>query len=245
MKTMMRNAISALVGLTLAACGPALEQEEGTEELERPLESGCTELGSTITTHACVHANTSGDLVAVTATSGFSSGTPSISTTHKFYDVTLPTGAAGTVKFRPSAAGSWAFYLTKNISVTVRDGANAVISPALGHAVSASGCALIQVAVYDLPSTTTDYRVELGSASGNKVGVVPERLEDNRVRFYQDLDGDTWGNSSVSKLTACVPPAGYITRRFDCNDTNASIHPDAAEIPGNSVDENCNGSLTN
>lgn len=29
----------------------------------------------------------------------------------------------------------------------------------------------------------------------------------------------------------------------DCDETDASIHPDAAELPGNFVDENCNGDL--
>ena len=29
----------------------------------------------------------------------------------------------------------------------------------------------------------------------------------------------------------------------DCDETDASVHPDAAELPGNFVDENCNGDL--
>lgn len=245
MKMTMRNVCGALLGLSLAACGPALEGEDGAGQQELPLESGCTQLGSTITTHSCTHAGNSADQVSVTATSGLTSSTPSISTTHKYYSVTLPSGAAGSVKFRPSSAGSWAFYLTQSITLTVKDSSGTPVGSVLGHAVSQSGCSLVTVAVYDLTSTTTDYEVILGTASGNLVGVVPERLEDNRVRYYQDADGDAYGNSSVSVYTACVPPSGYITQRFDCNDANASINPGATEIVGNSVDENCNGSLTN
>jgi hypothetical protein len=229
MKMTMRNVWGAMLGLSLAACGPAVESEESAQQQEQSLEAGCTQLGSTITGHACTHANTSADLVAVTATSGLTSGTPDISTAHKFFSVTLPAGATGTVKYRPSLAGSWAFYLTKDITVSVKDSAGNTVAAALGHAVSPTGCAL----------------VDLGSATGDQVGVVLERLEDNRVRYYQDADGDAYGNGSVSRFTACVPPSGFITQRFDCNDANASINPAAAEIVGNSVDENCNGSLSN
>lgn len=243
MKMTMRNVCGALLGLSLAACGSAAEEEQTTSQQERMLEAGCTAVGSSITTHACTHSNNTADHLSVTATSGLTGSTPDISTTHKQYDVTLPSGAAGTVKLTPGATGSWAFFLTQNISVTVKSGGT-TLTPALGHAVSVSGCALSQAVVYDLTGATT-YEVELGSASGNLVGVVAERLEDYKVRYYQDADADTYGNSSVSVLTACVPPAGYITRRFDCNDANASINPGATEVTGNGVDENCNGSLTN
>lgn len=241
MKMTIRNVCGALLGLTLAACGPATEEAQDTSQQQRTLEAGCTALGSSILNHACVHSNNSADHVSVTATSGLSGSTPSINTAHKQFDVTLPAGAAGTVTFTPGATGSWAFHLTQNVSVTVRNGAS-TLTPALGHSIS--GCALTQVVVYDLTGSTT-YEVELGSASGDLLGVVAERVEDYTVRYYRDADGDTWGASTGSILTACVPPAGYVNRRFDCNDANASINPSATEVTGNSVDENCNGSLTN
>jgi hypothetical protein len=228
--------------LSLAACGPSSETEPEVSQQPQSLEAGCTALSPAIATHSCIHANNSADHVALTATSGLTGSTPNLNTSHKFYDVTLPSGAAGTVKFKPPTTGSWAFYLTQNISVTVKNGGTPLSSP-LSHAVS-SGCSLTNVVVYDLSSTIT-YEVILGAASGNLVGVVPERVEDYNVRYYQDADGDTWGNGSVSVLTACVPPSGYVTRKYDCNDANASINPSATEITGNSVDENCNGSLTN
>lgn len=56
--------------------------------------------------------------------------------------------------------------------------------------------------------------------------------------YYQDLDGDTYGNSSVTSNTA-LP--GYVTVGGDCNDNNAAINPGATEICGNAVDENCDG----
>jgi Putative metal-binding motif len=75
--------------------------------------------------------------------------------------------------------------------------------------------------------------------------VLAERVEDYRVYYFQDADADTYGNTNVFKLTACTPPAGYVTDDTDCNDANASIRPGATEIPGNGVDENCNGSDLN
>lgn len=241
MKMTMRHVCAVLLGMALAACGPTTEEEPSTSQQERMLEAGCTALGSALITHACVHSTNSADHLSVTSTSGLTSSTPTINTSHKQYDVTLPSGAAGTVTFTPATTGSWAFLLTQNVSFTVKSGGTTLTS-ALGHSVS--GCALSQAVVYDLTGAST-YEIVLGSTASNLVGVVAERVEDYRVRYYQDADADTWGNSSVSVLTACVPPASYITRRFDCNDANASINPGATEITGNSVDENCNGSLTN
>ena len=42
--------------------------------------------------------------------------------------------------------------------------------------------------------------------------------------WYQDLDGDTFGNPSVTK-DAVSQPAGYVTDNTDCDDTNYAINP--------------------
>src|SRR5208283_1592666 len=58
--------------------------------------------------------------------------------------------------------------------------------------------------------------------------------------YYQDLDGDGYGNPNVSITSSSpTPPAGYVTDNTDCNDTNASIHPGAANVCGQ--DMNCTG----
>ncbi|MFM9986821.1 MAG: MopE-related protein [Flavobacteriales bacterium] len=60
------------------------------------------------------------------------------------------------------------------------------------------------------------------------------------VTYYQDIDGDLYGNSSVS-ITQCTPPVGYVTVGGDCNDNNANISPGDAENLCNGIDDNCNG----
>ncbi|MDQ2936302.1 MAG: DNA/RNA non-specific endonuclease, partial [Acidobacteriota bacterium] len=41
--------------------------------------------------------------------------------------------------------------------------------------------------------------------------------------FYQDSDGDGYGNST-STTQACSAPLGYVTDNTDCNDADASVH---------------------
>jgi hypothetical protein len=57
--------------------------------------------------------------------------------------------------------------------------------------------------------------------------------------YYRDADGDGYGNPFMTK-EECTAPIGYVVNNTDCNDSNASINPGAAELC-NGVDDNCNG----
>ncbi|MBD3316957.1 MAG: hypothetical protein GF344_14305 [Chitinivibrionales bacterium] len=60
--------------------------------------------------------------------------------------------------------------------------------------------------------------------------------------FYQDTDGDGYGTEMDTKVVCeGPPPPGYVARGGDCNDTDATVHPAAAEECGDNVDNNCNG----
>ena len=59
--------------------------------------------------------------------------------------------------------------------------------------------------------------------------------------FYQDSDGDGFGNAAVS-VEACSAPVGYVSDGTDCNDARADIHPTATEVC-NGVDDNCDGKI--
>lgn len=249
MKTMIRNTWSAALALTLAACGPVGAPEElEAGQQGQTLEAGCTALGPAIVEHSCEHA-TLGPFGSVTAsaTDNFASASPHINTAHMHYTVTLPSSGStytGTVKFVPNRTGAWAFSVSQDISLTVKDASGATLTAALTDSLDGSTCSLTKSVVYDMTKSAT-YRVTFGPATTSTVGVSVERVEDYRVYYFQDADADTYGNPNVFKLTACTPPAGYVTNDTDCNDANASIHPGAPEIVGNGVDENCNGSDLN
>jgi hypothetical protein len=59
------------------------------------------------------------------------------------------------------------------------------------------------------------------------------------LNYYFDGDSDGFGigNPTVS----CSPIAGYATQNGDCDDSNNSAYPGAADTQGNGIDENCDG----
>ena len=65
---------------------------------------------------------------------------------------------------------------------------------------------------------------------------------DNGVQttFYADSDADGYGDLG-STQDACSVPSGYVSDTTDCDDTDASIHPAATELPGDEVDQDCDG----
>lgn len=61
------------------------------------------------------------------------------------------------------------------------------------------------------------------------------------VTYYQDLDQDTYGNSSVTSV-GCTAPTGYVTVGGDCNDADSAVNPGKKEVC-NGKDDNCNGDV--
>lgn len=60
-----------------------------------------------------------------------------------------------------------------------------------------------------------------------------------KTTYYQDLDGDGYGNPNAS-TQACSKPTGYVTNSQDCKDTNDSVQPGGTEV-ANGVDDDCDG----
>jgi hypothetical protein len=58
--------------------------------------------------------------------------------------------------------------------------------------------------------------------------------------YYTDADGDGYGTSNWQQYCK-NPGSGYAIQAGDCNDGNGAINPNATEICGNGIDENCNG----
>ncbi len=63
--------------------------------------------------------------------------------------------------------------------------------------------------------------------------------------WYEDADGDGYGDAAVSSMDACAQPSGMVSDSSDCDDADASVNPAASELCGDSVDEDCDGVAEN
>ena len=59
--------------------------------------------------------------------------------------------------------------------------------------------------------------------------------------WYYDIDGDGHGSSFIT-TSECSAPIGYTAAATDCDDTRASIYPDASEYC-NDLDDDCDGNI--
>ncbi|HMV66106.1 MAG TPA: putative metal-binding motif-containing protein, partial [Myxococcota bacterium] len=58
--------------------------------------------------------------------------------------------------------------------------------------------------------------------------------------WYLDADRDGHAGSATT-AQRCLQPAGYYAQATDCDDANAAAYPQAAEIPADRIDQDCNG----
>jgi len=59
--------------------------------------------------------------------------------------------------------------------------------------------------------------------------------------FFGDADQDGYGNPDLS-ITGCDAPSGFVDNSDDCDDTNASVYPEATETC-DEQDNDCDGTI--
>ena len=59
------------------------------------------------------------------------------------------------------------------------------------------------------------------------------------VTYYRDGDSDGYGDPGDTVSTCDGAPSGYVSNSDDCDDNNFDVNPDADEIVGNGVDDDC------
>jgi len=60
------------------------------------------------------------------------------------------------------------------------------------------------------------------------------------VQWNEDVDHDSYGNPDAA-LQACDQPDGMVGNELDCDDGQALVNPDNAEVCGDSIDNDCDG----
>lgn len=71
------------------------------------------------------------------------------------------------------------------------------------------------------------------------------RIDDGngvQLAFFPDADGDHFGDSDVQPSMGCVAPApNMVTNNGDCDDMDNTVHPSAAEVCDDGLDNDCSG----
>lgn len=138
------------------------------------------------------------------------------------------------------------YYAAGNVfSVQLSDAAGSFASPVVvGSLASENLSGSITVTIPLGTPVGNGYRMRLSATNlpvvsadnGSDIALFGDTL------FYEDADGDGYGNPDVS-VTACLQPNGYVSNADDCNDAEPAAHTGMAEILYDGIDNNCDGNL--
>jgi MYXO-CTERM domain-containing protein len=68
---------------------------------------------------------------------------------------------------------------------------------------------------------------------------------DGLISYWQDADRDGFGRGGTTPVTGCEAPVEgtWVENDGDCDDGDAMVNPDAADVCGNNLDDNCDGEV--
>jgi hypothetical protein len=98
-------------------------------------------------------------------------------------------------------------------------------------------------------SVTMEVRTDPDPPDGDVEGDDDDDDCPDKVQWYLDADGDTFPNPGVM-VEQCTAPPGYVQPPdleedgepdFDCDDMQPRVYPGALEIPGDTLDQDCDG----
>jgi hypothetical protein len=71
-------------------------------------------------------------------------------------------------------------------------------------------------------------------------GQLDDASAQDALRWYLDQDGDGYG-SEITSTMACEQPSGFAADSGDCDDEDATVHPDAEDVWYDGIDSDCDG----
>lgn len=261
-------AVSLVLGVSIVGCSTDVQSdgaEPGLGRLENPLTNCGTTLGAAPLENSCGHGfvgpfgdslgvGTQASPLAANANVNFTGATPRFNEVQTVYRVTLPgplNNNRSAIKFTPTVTQDYAIGTSADVAVSVLAPGGATVS-ALINQNTASACAQIgaglgagppgsalsRLRVFTL-TAGVEYRVVFGPASVNSFNVLIDEPNDFLNLYFADNDVDTYGDPNFPGVSECTTPAGYVDNDLDCDDTNASIQPNAAEVDGDGIDNDC------
>lgn len=138
------------------------------------------------------------------------------------------------------------YYAIGNIfTAQLSDQTGSFASPTDIGSVGATTSGTVSVTIPGNQTAGTGYRIRVISSdlatTGSDNGV--DLAISEPTVYYADVDGDGYGDINVTNEACGDAPEGFVADSTDCDDADANVNPGADEIPGNGIDDDCDGEI--